>query len=183
MKNNIRYKGNTSNTSVIIFLIGSRLNKNSQRWYFAWENLQEIFVMLVVVVVVFFAGGLTFIFYLHFAVVLHSFFSSFVVVVVLHSLLSNIIPHPSMGYRQVFTPILYFQLSPLQSDLQHFHFNLSKIFFHSFTASATVLGGDFFTHWRFLPCATSPTFFDSTCVYQGLPRSRQFFPEVCRTSC
>ena len=27
-----------------------KLNKNSQRWYFAWENLQEVFVMLVVVV-------------------------------------------------------------------------------------------------------------------------------------
>ena len=26
-----------------------KLNKNSQRWYFAWENLQEVFVMLVVV--------------------------------------------------------------------------------------------------------------------------------------
>ena len=30
MKNNIRYNGNTNNTSVIIFLIGSQLNKNSQ---------------------------------------------------------------------------------------------------------------------------------------------------------
>ena len=26
-----------------------KLNKNSQRWHFAWENLQEVFVMLVVV--------------------------------------------------------------------------------------------------------------------------------------
>ena len=30
-----------------------KLNKNSQRWYFAWENLQEVFVMLVVVVFTF----------------------------------------------------------------------------------------------------------------------------------
>ena len=29
--------------------IGSWLNKNSQRWYFSWENLQEVFVILVVV--------------------------------------------------------------------------------------------------------------------------------------
>ena len=28
----------------------------------------------------------------------------------------NVIPHPSMSYRQVFTPILYFQPSSLQSD-------------------------------------------------------------------
>ena len=62
MKNNIRYKGNTNNTSVIIFfLIGGQLNKNSERWYFAWENLQ---------------GGFrcccSFIFVLHFVVVLYS---------------------------------------------------------------------------------------------------------------
>ena len=43
MKNNIRYNGNTNNTSVIVFLIGSQLNKNSQRWYFALENLQRGF--------------------------------------------------------------------------------------------------------------------------------------------
>ena len=29
--------------------IGKWLNKNSQRWYFAWENLQEVFVIFVVV--------------------------------------------------------------------------------------------------------------------------------------
>ena len=54
MRNNIRYKGNINSTSVIIFLIDTfdyfcKLNKNSQRWYFAWENLQEVFMMLVVV--------------------------------------------------------------------------------------------------------------------------------------
>ena len=36
MKNNIRHKDNTNNRSVIIFL----KIKNSQRCYFAWENLQ-----------------------------------------------------------------------------------------------------------------------------------------------
>ena len=98
----------------------------------------------------------SFIFVLYFVVVLHSFlvfilllffihFCSSFVVVVLHSLLFNVIPHPSVDYCRVFTPILYFQHSPSQSDLQHFHFNLSRIFFHSFTASATVLSG------RFLP--------------------------------
>ena len=38
MKNNIRYKGNINNTSVIIFF-KSKV-KNSQRCYFAWENLR-----------------------------------------------------------------------------------------------------------------------------------------------
>ena len=63
MKNNIRYNGNINNTSVIIFL-----NRHLRHFFtflfmslgnlrklpamvLAWENLQEVFVMLVVVVV------------------------------------------------------------------------------------------------------------------------------------
>ena len=55
-------------------------------------------------------------------------YSSFVDV--LHShFLFDIIPHPSVDYRQVFRPILYFQPSPSQSDSRHFHFfNYSIIF-------------------------------------------------------
>ena len=52
-------------------------------------------------------------------------------------------------------------------------------FAFSSTASATVLSGDFFTHRRFLPYTSSPTF---SCIYQGLPGSRQSFLEVCRAS-
>ena len=51
--------------------------------------------------------------------------------------------HPSpfsVDYRRVFTPILYFQLSPSQSDLRHFHF---QPFRYLLTASATVLSGHF----------------------------------------
>ena len=90
------------------------------------------------------------------------------------SLLFDIIPHPSVDYRRVFTPILYFQPSPSQSDSRHFHF---QPFRNLLTASATVLSGRFLPtgvfyltllHWHF------------TCVYQGLPGSRQFFLEVCR---
>ena len=60
-----------------------------------------------------------------------------------------------------------------------FIFNLFEIFFHSFTASATVLSGYFLPtgifyltllHWHF------------TCVYQDLRGSQQFFLEVCRVS-
>ena len=81
--------------------------------------------------------------YLHFI-----FWSSFcccfsLFVDVLHShLLSAIIPHPSVDYREVFTPILYFQPSPSQSDSRYFHF---QPFRYLLTASATVLSG------RFLP--------------------------------
>ena len=41
--------------------------------------------------------------------------------VFLPSVVFDIIPHSSVSYRQIFRPILYFQGSSLQSDLQHFH--------------------------------------------------------------
>ena len=47
---------------------------------------------------------------LHFILV-----SSFVVFLHSHFLL-DVIPHPSVDYRRGFTPILYFQPSPSQSD-------------------------------------------------------------------
>ena len=71
---------------------------------------------------------------------------------VFHSLLFDVIPHPSVSYRYVFTPILYFQPSSLQSGSQHFHLNFSRLLRHSFTASATVVSK------RFLPCTRSPDF-------------------------
>ena len=72
--------------------------------------------------------------YLHFVVV-----SSFVVFLHSHFLL-DVIPHPSVDYRRVFTPILYFQPSPSQSDSRHFHF---QPFRYLLTVSATVLSGHF----------------------------------------
>ena len=55
------------------------------------------------------------------------------------SLLFDIIPHPSVDYRRVFTPILYFQPSPSQSDSRHFH-----LFNHSvLAAGTTALSGHF----------------------------------------
>ena len=95
--------------------------------------------MLVVVV----HSILFFILLLFFICCCSSFILFFIFVVVLHSLLFNVIPHPSVDYCRVFTPILYFQPSPSQSYSRHFHFNISEIFFHSFTASATVLSGHF----------------------------------------
>ena len=88
-----------------------------------------------------------------------SFIAVFVMlVVVLHSLLFDVIPHLSVSYRWIFTLILYFQSSLSQSDSQHFHFNLSGPFFHSFTTSATILRGYFFTHRLFFTLGSFPTF-------------------------
>ena len=62
-------------------------------------------------------------------------------VVFLHShFLFHIIPHPSMDYRQVFRPVLYFQPSPSQSDWRHFY---SQPFRYLLTLSATILSGHF----------------------------------------
>ena len=86
------------------------------------------------------------VFVLHFVVILHFLLLLFFIfVVVHHSLLFNVIPCPSMDYRWVFTPILYFQPSSSQSDSGYFHLRFSGLFRHSFTASATVSRG------RFLP--------------------------------
>ena len=86
--------------------------------------------------------------------------SSFVIF--LHShFLFDIIPHPSVVYRQVFRPILYFQSSLSQSDSQHFHFSP---FSYLFSTSATVLSGHFlptsFFYLMLLPniFGTFPTF-------------------------
>ena len=84
-----------------------------------------------------------------------SFIAVFVMlVVVLHSLLFDVIPHLPVSYRWIFTLILYFHSPAYRRVIrnsQHFHFNLSGPFFHSFTTSATILRGYFFTHRLFLP--------------------------------
>ena len=71
---------------------------------------------MLVVVVLHFAAILFFILLLLF------FISLLLYVMLFFSLLFNVIPHPSVDYRPVFTSILYFQPSPSQSDSWHFHF-------------------------------------------------------------
>ena len=82
--------------------------------------------MLVVVVHSFLFFILLLLFFIHFvlqfvvvAVVVH-FIASYVIL--FFSLLFNVIPHPSVDYRRIFTPILYFQPCSSQSNLRHFHF-------------------------------------------------------------
>ena len=128
MKNNINYKGNINSTSVIIFLI--RRQKLPKMVLCLGEPPRRFLVM----------SNLVSFLYLHFI-----FWSSFCCCSsfadVLHShLLFDITPHPSVDYRRVFTPILYFQPSPSQSDLRHFHF---QPFRYLSTANATVLSGHF----------------------------------------
>ena len=53
------------------------------------------------------------------------------------SLLFNVLPHHSVSYLRVFTPILYLQSSSSQRDSRHFHLNFFRLFI--FTVSATVL--------------------------------------------
>ena len=63
-------------------------------------------------------------------------------------------PSPFRGLSPgVLHPILYFQPIPSQCDSQHFHFNFSRVFI--FTASATVLSGHFFSQTRVLPYTPS----------------------------
>ena len=99
--------------------------------------------------------------------------------VFLHShFLFDIIPHPSVDYRQVFRPILYFQPSPLQSDLQHFHFQL---FHYLLNASTTVLSEHLLPTGVFY-LTLLPNIFRTTCFYQGFLGSWRFFLEICRAS-
>ena len=117
MKNNIRYKSNTNNASVIIFF--NRKSKLPAMVLCLGEPPGRFLLLL-------------FIFDLHFISLLFICrCSSFV-------LLFDVIPFPSVDYRQVFTPILYFHPSPSQSDSRHFHFQLFR---DLLTASATVLSG------------------------------------------
>ena len=88
----------------------------------AWENLQEVFVILVVVVVVFTSME------------------------VFHFIVFRRHPSPFRELSPVFTPILYFQPRSSQSDLRHFHFNFSRLFYCKCYHFEWV----FFTHWRFL---------------------------------
>ena len=98
---------------------------------------------------------------------------------VLHShFLFDIIPNPSVDYRQVFIPILQFQPSPLQSDSRHFHF---QPFRYLLTPSATVLRGHSLPAGIFY-LMLLPNIFGTSCFYQDFPGSWQLFIEIFRAS-
>ena len=98
----------------------------------------------------------------------------FILLLYLHShFLFNVIPHPSV----VFTPMLYFQPSPSQSDLRHFHFSTIPLIFLPRALRPWV--GIFYPRAFFTLCSFTDIL---TCLYEGFSESRQFFLEVCRAS-
>ena len=108
-----------------------------------------------------------------------SFILFFIFVVVLHffaSTSSLTLPWKIAGFLHPF-----FTFSPAHRRVicSTFIFNLSEIFFHSFTASATVLGGHF--HPQAFFTLRSFTYLLPAFV-KSSPGSRQFFLEVCRAS-
>ena len=130
MKNNIKY-GHTNNTSVIISF-KPKSQKLPAMVLLLGRTSEEVFMMLVVVLhFIFVSSLLIFISFLIFICRCSSF---------TFHLLFDIIPHPSLDYRRVFTPILHFQPSPSESDSRYFHFQLFR---YLLTARATVLSGHF----------------------------------------
>ena len=122
MKNNIRYKGNTNNTSVIIFL--NRKVKNSQRWYFAWENLRGgfscccIFILLLHLHFIFISF-----FDLHFVVVVLGLSMFFIHIYLSTSSLS--LPWTIAGFLH---PFYTFSPAHCRVIRDTFIFNFSRIF-------------------------------------------------------
>ena len=90
--------------------------------------------------------------------------------------LFDIIPHPSVDYRQVFRSILYFQPSPLHSDSLHFHFSTiplpsyhERYWFWMDIFYPLV----FFTLCSFPTILAHSRHFCTTCFHQGFTGSPQ----------
>ena len=178
MKNNIRYKGNTINTSVTIFL--SQKSKAPSDGTLLGRTSEEVFVMLL-----FFISFLIFISFSYFHFRFRSsfhFWSSLcccaLFVVFLHFTFSfRRHPSPFRGLSPGFYTQFY-TFSPVHRRVIRdiFIFNHSVIFLPRALRSWV----DIFYHQAFF---TLCSFTDSlTCVYQGVPGSRQFFIGVCRAS-
>ena len=165
MKNNIRYKGNNNNTSINIFFL-NRKSKTPSNGTLLGRTSEKVFVVV----------DLHFLFtsLFHFS---SSFCCCSSFVDVLHShLLFDIIPHPSVDYHRVFTPILYFPPSSSQSDLRHFNFQPFRLSSYLFSWV-----GVLYTHRRFLSY-TPFTDILLGFIEASLAASRQLFLEVCRIS-
>ena len=104
MKKNFRHKGNTNNTSVIIFSVRSWLNKTRSDGTCFGEPLGGFCDV----------GCCCCCFLPHWRFFI--------------SLIFDVVPHPSVSYHRVFAPILFFQSSSSQSDSRHFYFNFSRLF-------------------------------------------------------
>ena len=172
MKNNIRYKGDTNNTSVIIF--SKSKVKNSQRCYLAWENLRGGFCNVSCCSSFQFWSSFCCCIFISFLVFILLFFficwcSSFTFSFRHH-------PSPFCGLSPGF--YTHFILSS-QLIVEWFAAgSFSTIPLSSYRALQFWVG-------IFYPQAffTLRSFNDIlTCVYQGFPGNRHFFLEVCRAS-
>ena len=152
MKNNIRYKGNINNTSVIIFFFFNWRAKTPSDVTLLGRTSSEVFVMLVVVV--------------------HSFLF-FILLLFFIYFQATLLCHRHFTLASQAREGLY-QLWALPRLLL-------IAFSFSSTASATVLSGHFLPTGVFY-LTLLPDIFGTTCFYQGLPGSQQFFLEVCRAS-
>ena len=163
MRNDIRYKGNINSTSVIIFLIDTldyfcKLNKNSQRWYFAWENLQEVFMMLVVIL-----HSLLFLWCCLFLFL--RFRATFSMPLALHPGFSGLwMPPPALS-----STLVTFDCFTFPSHFYCERYGFEWVFF--------------FTHRRFLSYSPSPYFCHKLAFIQASPARLQFFLDVCGASC
>ena len=157
MKNNIRYKGNTNNTSVIIFLIGQKL----PAMVLCLGEPPRRFLLLLL--------------YLHFIFVSSFHFWSSFCCCCSSFHFQTVFPchrHSNPGFSGPWKPP-----PALSSTLTTFDCLCFSFYWEHYGFEWAL-----FTHRHFLPYAPSPGIFDSTCVYEGLSGSRQFFLEVCRAS-
>ena len=152
-KNNSRYKGNTDNTSAIIFL----KVKNSRRCYFAWENPRGSFCCC--------CNFISFLIFILLLFFIHIYFSTS----------SLTLPWTIARFLHPF-----YTFSPAHRRVIRDTF----IFKHSviFLPRALRFWVGVFYPQAFFTLRSFTDIFDSTCVYQGFPGSRQFFLEVCRAS-
>ena len=165
MKNNIRYKGNTNNTSVIIFLSQKSqklpamllcLGEPPVRFLWCCCSSFLIFILLLYLHL-----SMFFILLLFF---IHIFFSTS----------SLTLPWTIAGFLHPF-----YTISPARRRgiCDTFIF---QPFRYLLAASATALSGHFLaTNGFYLMFLHRHS---TTCIYQGLLWSRQFFLEVCRVS-
>ena len=138
-------------------------DKNSQQCYFAWENLQRGFCYCSYSSFRFCIFNLFLIFICR--------FSSFIC----FSTSSFTLPWTIAGFLHPF-----YTFSPAHRRVIRDTF-IFRPFHYLLTASAMVLSGHFLPTGVFY-LTLLPDIFGTTCFYQGLPGTQQFFLEVCRAS-
>ena len=141
-------------TAISITLLESFYKvKNSQWWYFAWENLRRVFFYCCIFILSIFFIHISFAFWRH--------------------------PSPFPGLSPGFyTDFILSTQTIAEWFVRHFHF---QPFRYVLTASTMVFEWAFFTQ-AFFTLHSFTDIFNSTCVYQGLPGSRVVCRASCWSS-